>query len=296
MTPDVAHAWLMSHLRQKEVRDFLNRLRLLILDETHVYDGVFGTNMAYFIRRLLSVSGVDRIISSTATIGEPAEFIERLTGRKPCVLDQKDDGGASPRKTVLLLRPYRSNSFDSLVSLLLQLARIGSSRFLAFADSRKMVEQLVAVAERSANKEEESTQEDDEIEDNLYEEGTPGISNLRILPYRAGYEEEDRLEIQNSLMRGDLAGVVSTSALELGLDIGEIDIVLLLATPPSVKAFWQRLGRAGRKNSGSCLLVDDSGIIARSAMGLRGYLQKLPEPGWLYLENEYIQPENCNII
>jgi DEAD/DEAH box helicase domain-containing protein len=289
MTPDVAHAWLMSHLQQREVRGFLARLRLLILDEAHVYDGVFGTNMAYFIRRLLAVSGVERVISSTATIGEPGNFLERLTGRHPVVLDQEDDGAMSPRKTILLARLGSGNPFDRLVNLVLHVARAGMSRFLAFGDSRKMVEQLVAIAERSASKEPENSEEEAGVEDTWLPEHRATSGQLRILPYRAGYEEEDRQEIQKSLMRGDLAGVVSTSALELGLDIGEIDIVLLLSTPPSVKAFWQRLGRAGRKNDGLCLLVDDNGIITSSSTGLRGYLQKAPEPGWLYLENQYIQ-------
>lgn len=289
MTPDVAHAWLMSHLRQREVRGFLSRLRLLILDEAHVYDGVFGTNMAYFIRRLLAVSGVERVISSTATIGEPADFIERLTGRRPAVLDQEDDGAMSPRKTILLARPNGGSPFEKLVTLMLNVARAGMSRFLAFGDSRKMVEQLVAIAEQSASKESEIPEEDAELEDTWLPERRATYGQLRILPYRAGYEEEDRQEIQKSLRRGDLAGVVSTSALELGLDIGEIDIVLLLSTPPSVKAFWQRLGRAGRKNDGLCLIIDDNGIITSSSTRLRGYLQKAPDPGWLYLENQYIQ-------
>jgi DEAD/DEAH box helicase domain-containing protein len=152
-----------------------------------------------------------------------------------------------------------------------------------------MVEQLVAIAERSVSKEPESPEEETGMEETWLPEDGATSGQLRILPYRAGYEEEDRQEIQNSLMRGDLAGVVSTSALELGLDIGEIDIVLLLSTPPSVKAFWQRLGRAGRKNDGLCLLIDDGCIITSSSSGLRGYLQKAPEPGWLYLENQYIQ-------
>jgi len=289
MTPDVAHAWLMSHLQQREVRGFLASLRLLILDEAHVYDGVFGTNMAYFIRRLLAVSAAERVISSTATIGEPGNFIERLTGRRPAVLDKEDDGATSPRKTILLARHGSGNSFDRLVNLVLHIASAGMSRFLAFGDSRKMVEQLVAIAERSASKEPESLDEEPGVDDTWLPEHHATSGQLRIFPYRAGYEEEDRQAIQKSLMRGDLAGVVSTSALELGLDIGEINIVLLLGMPPSVKAFWQRLGRAGRKHDGVCLLVDDSGLITSASTGLHGYLQKPPEPGWLYLENQYIQ-------
>ncbi len=289
MTPDVAHAWLMSHLQQREVRGFLASLRLFIVDEIHVYDGVFGTNMAYFIRRLLAVSAVERIISSTATIGEPGDFVEKLTGRPSAVLDQEDGEAMSPQKTILLARHRGSKSLEGPVNLVLNVAHARMSRFLAFGDSRKMVEQVVAIAERSASKEHESLEEGLGVEDSWVPEQRVTTGELRILPYRAGYEEDDRKAIQQSLMRGDLAGVVSTSALELGLDIGEIGIVLLLGTPPSVKAFWQRVGRAGRKNEGVCLLIDDSGMIASSATRLRGYLERDPEPGWLYLENQYIQ-------
>ena len=289
MTPDVAHAWLMSHLQQREVHRFLARLRLLILDEAHVYDGVFGTNMAYFLRRLLAVSGVEQVISSTATIGEPGVFIERLTGRRPTVLDHEDNGAGHPQKTIVLARPGSGNALERLVQLVLHVARAGSSRFLAFGDSRKMVEQLVAIAERSVSKEPENLEEETGMADTWIPDARATSGQLRILPYRAGYEEEDRQDIQRALVRGDLAGVVTTSALELGLDIGEIDLVLLLSAPPSVKAFWQRLGRAGRQNDGLCLLVDDRGLVTSSSAGLKGYLHKAPEPGWLYLENHYIQ-------
>ena len=289
MTPDVAHAWLMSHLQQKEVQRFLSRLRLLILDEAHVYDGVFGTNMAYFIRRLLAVSAVDRVISSTATIGEPGNFIKDLTGRKAIVLNQVQDGARSPKKTVMLARPGIGKLFEKLVRLVVNVAQERISRFLAFGDSRRMVEQLVAVAERSVAQEQERAGEEAYCEESRVSGDSETSRKFRILPYRAGYEEEDRKKIQKSLMRGDLSGVIATSALELGLDIGEIDVVLLLGTPPSVKAFWQRLGRAGRKNEGLCILIDDRGMITSSAKGLDDYLRKIPEPAWLYLDNPFIQ-------
>ena len=115
----------------------------------------------------------------------------------------------------------------------------------------------------------------------------------RILPYRAGYEAEDRRDIQRALSHRQLAGVVSTSALELGLDIGEIDLVVLLGLPPSVKAFWQRVGRAGRRNPGVCLLIDNRGALVGSSDGLKKYLARELEPSWLYMENRYIQYANA---
>lgn len=289
MTPDVAHAWLMSHLQEREVAQFVAGLRVLVLDEAHVYEGVFGTNMSYFLRRLLAVTSVRTVISSTATVGEPADFIERLCGRRPDVLTYDDSGSPAPPKSIILARPEAGRkAFDAFVQLLVRLAQGDLGRFLAFGDSRKMVEQLVAIAQRAASQAGNAvtSAEEDTAEGEPPESDASG---LKILPYRAGYEEEDRKAIQEALVAGQLAGVVSTSALELGLDIGEIDLVLMLTTPPSVKAFWQRLGRAGRKKAGYCLLVDDKGVLSATHGGLKRYLAKAPEPAWLYLDNVYVQ-------
>lgn len=284
MTPDVAHAWLLNKAGDASVGAFLSDLKLLILDEAHVYDGVFGTNMAYLVRRILALSPSPRIISSTATIGSPDKFIELLTGRSPEIIADSGDGSFSPQKHVMLLRPEQGVSFEATALLVRNLARGNAGKFLAFADSRKTVEQLVAVAERSDDA-------DDELLDDLLENDqtkSPALSTIvgnLIQPYRAGYEESDRAEIQRALSNGSLKGVVSTSALELGLDIGDVDIVVLLGTPPSVKSFRQRLGRCGRRRPGVCLIVDDRERI----VDLGEYLRKRPEPAWLYLDNRYIQ-------
>ena len=113
------------------------------------------------------------------------------------------------------------------------------------------------------------------------------------MPYRAGYEEEDRRQIQTALEKGELRGVVATSGLELGIDIGEISTVVLLGTPPSTQAFRQRFGRVGRRNPGVCVMVDTKGIVSSLNGGLEEYLAKTPEKGWLYLDNRYIQYTNA---
>jgi DEAD/DEAH box helicase domain-containing protein len=290
MTPDVTHAWLMSHLGSREVTKFISNLRLLILDEAHVYEGVFGSNMAYLLRRIEAVSPLQRIISSTATIGSPEDFIEKLTGRRPRVFDNKDNGSRLPPKTILLARTGGSKQFEAMVDLVAALSTANVGRFLAFADSRKMVEQLVAATRRGPSEGQDETRAPEELEGAEDEEDGHAP---RVLPYRAGYEEEDRQAIQRALERGQLAGVVSTSALELGLDIGEIDVVLLLGTPPSVRAFWQRIGRAGRKHAGVCLLLDNRRIVSSDPAGLQGFLNRPVETGWLYLENRFIQYANA---
>jgi DEAD/DEAH box helicase domain-containing protein len=105
MTPDVAHAWLLSHLGDRAVADFMKTLRLLVLDEAHVYEGAFGTNMAYFLRRLeAATDNTYQVIASTATIGNPAVFTAALLGRSVRSIDSVEDGSPSAPKSVMLVR------------------------------------------------------------------------------------------------------------------------------------------------------------------------------------------------
>jgi DEAD/DEAH box helicase domain-containing protein len=286
MTPDVAHAWLMSHLNEKAVVAFRKNLRLLILDEAHVYDGVFGTNMAFFLRRLQAASSPLRLICSTATLGKPVDFIKLLTGRETQEFGPSADGARMASKEILLVHKSAGDTFEATAALLRQLAQEFPGRFLAFGDSRKLVEIITAASHRH---------EGDVAggEDNT--EVTETATDLArvILPYRAGYESVDRKEIQTALTEGRLRGVVATSALEMGLDIGEIDLVLLLDTPASMKSFWQRVGRAGRRNHGICTIIDTRQNIAANEEGLSNYLSRPIEPNWLYLHNRYAQFTNA---
>jgi len=288
MTPDVAHAWLLPNCGQTPVRSFLERLSLLILDEAHVYEGVFGTNVAYLLRRLFAVSSVRQTLAASATLGEPEAFLRKLTGLPWFVLGPADDGAPVHEKTILLAgaadatrRLRRSaEDFRVIVDFLRGLVEAAVTPFIAFADSRRMVEQVVsALYRRPADS---GTESDDD------ESGEPTVTGTRrVLPYRAGYEEEDRIAIQQSLAAGTLRGVVSTSALELGIDIGHIDVVVLLQPPPTRKAFWQRLGRAGRSRPGLCIVLD-----LENRYGLAHFLEAGSEPNRLYLENPYLQYAN----
>lgn len=287
MTPDVTHAWLMSRVSDPSIREFLDKLGLLVLDEAHAYDGAFGTNMAYLLRRLDAVAEPFQIISSTATLGEPDAFIEQLTGRKPFALAAEDDGSGAARKTLFLLQPSTARLFEQTAVLLSQLKLGPLGRFLVFGDSRKLVEHLVAATHRSrVESPEESETAKGEAEDGE-EEDEEVIEGPRILPFRAGYEEEDRQTIQRALATGELAGVVSTSALELGIDIGDIQTVVLVGRPPSMNSFWQRLGRAGRRGEGVCLMLQEAGSSRGEA--LEEHVRRPLEPNRLYLANRYIQ-------
>lgn len=291
MTPDVLHAWLMSKLDQTEIRKFLASLYMVILDEVHIYDGIFGTNMAYLLRRLRAASGVTNFLASSATIGDPVGFLHKLTGIEFDLIAGNDDGAAMPEKTVMLCRVPIQQTPRFLSGLMLEFASNEHGRFLLFADSRKRVEELAAEMNRtllrSAKQQPDSTAgEDIELEEALIK-----IEERAVLPYRAGYEEEDRERIQRALTSGTLLGVITTSALELGIDIGDIELVVMLGEPPSVKSFWQRAGRAGRQNVGKVVLLDLDGRV--TSMGLQRYLDRVPEPNWVYLDNEYLQYANA---
>ncbi|MBI5480260.1 MAG: DEAD/DEAH box helicase [Deltaproteobacteria bacterium] len=284
-TPDVVHAWMMGRLADAGVRQFLKSVRLLVLDETHVYEGVFGTNMAYLLRRLDVACGEHQIICTTATLGRPADFVEQLTGRKPATFGPDTDAARIPPKAVILAEETAGRSFENTARFLAALARAGPGRFLAFGDSRRMVERLVVATLRIMREEGAATRGGDDAPEDLdLSAGAPPV-----LPYRAGYEALDRNAIQRSLAKGELAGVVSTSALELGIDIGEIDVVVMLGAPSSPKAFWQRLGRAGRRHPGFGVVLDDRRRISASTGGLASYMKRPMEANWLYLDNRYIQ-------
>ncbi|MFI5296778.1 MAG: DEAD/DEAH box helicase [Polyangiales bacterium] len=287
MTPDAAHAWLLRVGGEKIRRAFLDQLRLLVLDEAHSYDGAFGTNMAHFLRRVTAIAGRHQVVASTATLSDAATFVEALTGRVSTCIGAADDGSEAPTKSIVIVQHAdEQKGFDGNIALVRRLASGDLGRFLVFADSRKLVEMTVAAVHRRGD-EVETTDDAAEPDIVLAELGLG--SQPGVLPYRAGYEECDRRAIQDALTAGRLVGVVATSALELGIDIGAMECVVLLAPPPSMKSFWQRFGRAGRRSTpGLCILIDDEGVIER-ASGIDAWCARPIEPSRLYLKNRYIQ-------
>lgn len=287
MTPDVLHSWLLSNVSETCVRSYLAHLNVVILDEVHVYEGVFGTNFAYLMRRLLALSNLRQILAASATLGEPARFLQDLTGLPVLVFGPAEDGAPVYEKTVLLAgAPFgrrsggRGDDFRTVVNFVRRLVNVVPTPFLAFADSRRLVEHLASgLHSRSDASADSSDDVDVDSSDRM---------KRQVLPYRAGYEEEDRVAIQQALMNGTLGGVVSTSALELGIDIGHIDVVALLHPLSTRKAFWQRLGRCGRMRPGVCILLDLDGRAR-----LDDYLRTPSESNRLYLENPYLQYTNA---
>lgn len=280
MTPDVFHAWLMSRLANPGVKDFLRHLNLVVLDEAHTLEGVFGSNFAYLFRRLVAARNALitiperelglQVIAATATIADAAGHLSALTGMTFFEVGANLDGSPqADRLCVHLAAPLNeemSIASDLQVRLLNEATDGG---FITFVDSRKAVEVLAMTSNRRA---------------------LGGlVANPAVLPYRAGYDAEDRRLIESRLKTGDLKGVVSTSALELGIDIPHLQVGINLGVPATRKSYRQRLGRVGRHGSGTFVIIGEPSTFTRFGTSFREYHDLSVEASYLYLENRFMQ-------
>jgi DEAD/DEAH box helicase domain-containing protein len=213
--------------------DFLRNLEIVAVDEAHVLRGVFGSHVAAVLRRLRRVTmlhgGDPQFVLTSATIANPQELAESLTGL-PFALVDNDGASTGERRVIFRNPPLLDKEKGERRSLLTEGALVFANlvsqgvRTIAFARTRKAAELIYRYAA-----------------DRLGVDGA-----RRISPYRAGYTPRERREIEGRLFRGDLLGVVSTNALELGVDVGALDAVVCCGYPGSVASIWQQWGRAGR--------------------------------------------------
>lgn len=220
---------------------FFCNLEFIVIDEAHQYRGVFGSNVAFLLRRLkrvLSFYGADpQIVLSTATLANPEEFGEKLAGVPFDVIDF--DGSPHGKKYFVFYNPY---SGENTLSTHTETKDVflyyiqHKLQTLCFTVSRKMAELITMWSKKEL------------------EEETPHITE-RITAYRAGYLPEERREIENKLKNGELMGVTSTNALELGIDIGSLDSVVISGYPGTVISTWQQAGRAGRGTNESVVTL-----------------------------------------
>ncbi len=210
---------------------FLRDLRFIVIDEAHRYRGVFGAQVAGVLRRLLRICGhygsAPRFVLSTATLANPVEFAGALTGAAASCI--AEDGSPAGRKTFVLYNPYADGITDRSAHLetrdLFVEALRQDCRTICFAVSRRMAELVTRWSQEALGEERAGT----------------------IASYRAGYLPEERRAIEDALKRGDLTGVVSTNALELGIDIGSLDGAILSGYPGTMMSVRQQAGRAGRR-------------------------------------------------
>lgn len=268
-TPDVLHTTLLRENGKPEYKRFFANLEQVVLDECHVYSGAFGSNMAYVLRRLRQVcqyvGSSPRYILSSATVGEPHQHLSRLTGLEDLlVIGPEEDGSPAYGKEYFFVEPEgKAETF--VLKIIKGLIREGK-RFLLFCHARQEVERLYA----------EILQKDREL---------AGL----IRPYRAGYEAVDRQGIEKSLREGRLQGVISTSALELGIDLPDLDICLMLGLPSTKNSFVQRAGRVGRLAPGTVLVIKmetafDAYYFNHPEEFLHKPLEQLP----LHLQNQQL--------
>jgi len=264
-TPDMLHVGLLPH--HESWGPFFRNLRLVVLDELHTYRGVFGTHVAQVMRRLDRVArhhgAAPRFVCASATIANPGEHAHNVTGRSYEVVEA--DGAARAPRHVLLLNP--GGSPYAAAARLFRLAVRRGLRTIAFTKARRVTELLHAWIQAAE----------------------PALAK-RISSYRAGFLPEERREIERRLFDGELAGVISTSALELGIDVGGLDVCILVGYPGSQVATWQRAGRVGRSGEAAIALVAQPDALDQ-------YLVSHPkaffERGF---EHALLDPENADIL
>jgi DEAD/DEAH box helicase domain-containing protein len=285
MTPDIIHAWLLSNLSTKSILNFLSNVVNIIIDEAHTYSGVFGSNSAFLFRRLHHIikklGGNPSYISASATIKNPEIHLRYLTGLDFEVINQENDTSPKKENRIILVNPPdKSDILTSFSELMNFIANKTEHQFISFVDSRKQTEYLASITSRQIDREE---QEDLDADFDYFEK-------LKIFPYRSGYEETDRLRIQEKLSTGELKGVISTSALEMGIDIPFLTLGILLGIPNSATSFFQRIGRVGRHSNGEIIIINNGSIISETIFREPKRLLKIPlSESALYLENPRIQ-------
>ncbi|HZT54231.1 MAG TPA: Zn-binding domain-containing protein, partial [Gaiellaceae bacterium] len=238
--PDMLHVGVLP--RHDLWGDFLHNLRFVVLDEAHVYRGVFGSHVANVVRRLRRLARIygaaPRFLLASATIANAAQLARELTGEEATVVEA--DGAPRAERTIALWNPplldaelgLRASALGEASRLLAALAARGL-RTICFAKSRRAAELIHRFA-------------CDRLE--------PAAA-ARLAPYRAGYTPQQRREIERRLLEGELLGVTSTDALELGIDIGELDCAISVGFPGTVASLRQQWGRAGRRGHGLAVLV-----------------------------------------
>jgi DEAD/DEAH box helicase domain-containing protein len=239
--PDMLHVGVLPH--HDRWGDFLANLALVVVDEAHVYRGVFGSHVANVLRRLRRLAAAygttPRFVLTSATIANPLQLAEELTGVDFALVDT--DGAPRGEREVVMTNPplldertgRRSSSLSEAAALFADLVA-ADVRTICFARSRRAAELIYQFAKARLD--------DPERE-------------RRIAPYRAGYTPQQRRDLEQRLASGELLGVVATSALELGIDIGHLDAAMSVTFPGTVASLRQQWGRAGRRRRGLALYI-----------------------------------------
>jgi DEAD/DEAH box helicase domain-containing protein len=276
--PDMLHTGILPH-HTKWMRLFEN-LRYIVLDELHTYRGVFGSHLANVLRRLRRIARFygsnPQFICCSATIANPGELASKLIESDVTVIDE--NGAPAAEKIFVFYNPPVVNrNLGIRRSYLNEATRVAKAllrrklQTIVFANSRLHTEVMLTYLRQAFP-------------------AAPGQAEP-IRGYRGGYLPGERREIERGLRDGKIRGVVSTNALEYGIDIGTLDATVLAGYPGSIASTWQRAGRAGRRSGTSCA------VMVASSAPLDQFIVQHPE----YFfgrspENAYIQPNNLEIL
>jgi len=278
--PDMLHAGILPN-HPKWIK-FFSRLKFIVIDEAHAYRGVLGSHVANVIRRLRRVAAFygasPQFILCSATIGNPRELAEALTGLPVAMVDQ--NGAPRGEKRIILYNPplvdtvqgIRQPAVKESVRWMSALLRAGIKTIL-FAHSRIKTEVAASYVNEDLA--------------NIYTDN----SRIRIEPYRGGLLPNERHEIERGLRDGAIQGVVSTNALELGIDIGGLDASVVAGFPGSFNSFWQQSGRAGRRGGTSV------SVFVATAAPIDQFIMSDPE--WFFrkpAEEGRVDPDNAYIL
>ena len=280
--PEMLHLGILPH--HEQWAEFLAGLSHVVVDEAHTYRGVFGAHMAQVFRRLNRIAGRygarPVYVLCTATVGNPGELAAALTGtQSPPETARKDPAAARPQEAPVVidqsgaprgprhfvfLNPEQSPATAAIDLLKAALAR--NLRTIVYCRSRRMTELISLWA------------------------GQSGSFASRISAYRAGFLPEERRSIESRMASGDLLAVVSTSALELGIDIGGLDVCILVGYPGTVMATLQRGGRVGRAQQESAVIIvaGEDALDQYFARNPEDFFSRPPEKAVVNPDNEVI--------
>jgi len=278
--PDMLHAALMpQHGRWAE---YIGRLRVLVIDEVHVYNGIFGSNAANLFRRFFRLcrhyGSLPQVVACSATIGNPKELCERLIGADVTLVE--NDGSPRGRRTYVFWNPpkirrghwrsRRSANVEAheLMAMLIQRGvptiTFSKAKMTAEMIHRYVTDRLRQVAPQLAKK---------------------------VSPYRGGYLPQERREIERQLFSGELMGVSTTRALELGIDVGGLDASILVGYPGTLASFFQQSGRAGRQDRDALV------VLVGLDTAINQYV--MTEPEYIFgrpIEQGVIDPDNPFVV
>ncbi len=278
--PDMLHTGILPN-HPKWIK-FLSSLKFVVIDEVHIYRGVFGSHMTNLIRRLKRIArfygSEPKFICCSATIGNPLELATRILEREPLLID--DNGSPRGEKHMIFYNPPLVDAVQGIRRGVVKESQRIATRLLkegiktiVFARSRVRTELIATYINRSLR--------------NVYNDN----HRIRVEPYRGGYLPSERREIERGLRDGTVHGVVSTNALELGIDIGGLDAAVLAGFPSSIASTWQQSGRSGRRNSLSVA------ICIASASPVDQYLIRHPEYFFgTSPESAFVDPNNLYIL